>query len=51
MKVTFLFGFSHDNIVLVNHCSRDFHLIPTRGVFSTGFDRDGCDCFGWPRWM
>lgn len=46
MKVTFLVGLSHDNIVLVNRCSRYFHLIPTRVVFTTGFDHDDCDCFG-----
>jgi len=51
MKLMFLVGFSHDNIVLVNCCSRDFHLIPTRVVYTTGFGHDGCDCFGWPRWM
>jgi len=51
MKVTFLVGFGHNSIVLANRFSRDFHLILTRVVFATGSDHDGCDCFGWPKWM
>lgn len=51
MKVMFLVGLSHDSILLVNRCSRDFHLIPTRVVFTTGFDHKGCNCSGWLKCM